>query len=44
VQSDIGIKEKPNFTNIGDFWNDENVENIAYLLREYQYLFPKTFS
>jgi hypothetical protein len=40
----IGTKEKPKFMNIGDYWNDETVENIADLLHEYQDLFPTTFS
>jgi hypothetical protein len=40
----IGMKEKLKFANIGDNWNDETVENIAYLLREYQDLFSTTFS
>jgi hypothetical protein len=39
----IGTKEKPKFANIGDYWNNESVENIANLLREYQDLSPKTF-
>jgi len=40
----IGIKEKPKFTNIGDYWNEETVEKIDDLLCEYQELFPTTFS
>jgi hypothetical protein len=28
----IGMKEKPKFANIGDYWNDETVEKIADLL------------
>jgi hypothetical protein len=39
----IDTKEKPKFANIGDYWNDETVENIADLLRDYQDLFPTTF-
>jgi len=38
------MKEKPKFVNIGDYWNDEIVEKIEELLREYQDLFPTTFS
>jgi hypothetical protein len=40
----IGMKEKPKFMNIGDYWNDETVEKIADLLRKYQDLFSITFS
>jgi hypothetical protein len=40
----IGTKDKPKFVNIGDYWNDETVEKIVDLLREYQDLFPTTFS
>jgi hypothetical protein len=29
---------------IGDYWSDETVEKIAYLLRENQDLFPTIFS
>jgi hypothetical protein len=31
----IGTKENPNFAQISDYWNDETMENIADLLREY---------
>jgi hypothetical protein len=44
VQSEYWHKEKPKFTNIGDYWNDETVEKIADLLHKYQDLFPTTFS
>jgi hypothetical protein len=40
----IGMEEKPKFANIGDYWNDETMENIANLLHEYQDIFPTTFS
>jgi hypothetical protein len=40
----IGTKDNPKFTNIGDYWNEETVEKIVDLLREYQDLFPTTFS
>jgi hypothetical protein len=40
----IDTKEKLKFANIGDYWNDETVENIADLLRKYQDLFSTTFS
>jgi hypothetical protein len=29
---------------IDDYWNDETMEKIADLLREYQDIFPNTFS
>jgi hypothetical protein len=38
------MKENPKFAHIGNYWNDEMVDKIAYLLREYQDLFPTTFS
>jgi hypothetical protein len=34
----IGTKDKPNFVNIGDYWNNEIVENFVYFLR-----LPTTF-
>jgi hypothetical protein len=37
------MKEKPKFENIGDYWNNEAVEKIAYLLHEYQDIFSTTF-
>jgi hypothetical protein len=40
----IGTKEKPKFTNVGDYWNDETVEMISDLLHEYHDLFSITFS
>jgi hypothetical protein len=36
----IGTKDNPKFTNIGDYWNEETVEKIVDLLHEYQDLFP----
>jgi hypothetical protein len=42
-KANIGMKKKPKFVNIGDYWNDETVENIVDLLCEYQDLFPTTF-
>jgi hypothetical protein len=39
----IRTKENPKFVQIGDYWNDETVEKITYLLLGYQYLFPNTF-
>jgi hypothetical protein len=40
----IGTQEKSKFANIGDYWNDETMEKIADLLREYQDPFTTTFS
>jgi hypothetical protein len=40
----IGKEENPRFSNIGDYWNEEIVENNAYLLCKCQDLFPTTFS
>jgi hypothetical protein len=40
----IGTTKNPKFAQIGDYWSDEIVENIADLLREYQDLFQTTFS
>jgi hypothetical protein len=39
----IGTTKNPNFAQIGDYWSDEIVEKISYLLHEYQYIFPNTF-
>jgi hypothetical protein len=39
----IGTEDKPKFENIGDYWNEETVENIVDLLREYHDLFLTTF-
>jgi hypothetical protein len=40
----IGTKDKHKFANIGDNWNNETVEKILNLLREYWDMFPTTFS
>ena len=40
----IGTKENPKFVQIGDYWNDETMEKIVDLLREYQHIFPTMFS
>jgi hypothetical protein len=39
----VGMKKKPKFANIGDYWNDETMENIADLLCEYRDRFSTTF-
>jgi hypothetical protein len=40
----IGMEDKPKFGNIGDYWNEETVENIVDFLHEYHDLFLNTFS
>ena len=40
----IGSLENPNFTNIGDYWDEEIVAKIRDLLYEYQDMFPANFS
>jgi hypothetical protein len=39
----IGTKYNPKIAQIGNYWNDEIVEKIADLLREYRDLFLITF-
>jgi hypothetical protein len=39
----IGTIENPKFVNIGYYWNNETVEKIADLLREYHDVFPTTY-
>ena len=36
----IGSSDNPNFTNIGDYWDEETVVKIMDILHEYQDLFP----
>ena len=40
----IGIVENPKMANIGDYWDEKTVESITELLREYNDLFPTTFT
>jgi hypothetical protein len=40
----IGTKDNPKFTNIGYYWNEETIDNIVDLLREYQDISPTTFT
>ena len=37
----IGTKENPKFTSVGDYWDEETMANIADILHEFQDLFPK---
>ena len=39
----IGSPENPKFANIGDYWDEETVGNITYLLHEFQDLFITKF-
>ena len=40
----IGTEENPKFANVGDYWDEEIMANIADMLHEFQYLFPTKFS
>jgi hypothetical protein len=40
----IGSEEEPKFASIGDYWDDETIESITDLLRDYQDLFPTKFT
>jgi hypothetical protein len=40
----IGIEENPKIASIGDYWDNQTVERITKLLREYSDLFLATFS
>jgi hypothetical protein len=39
----IGTIENPKMASIGDYWDEQIVESITELLREYNDLFPTTF-
>ena len=39
----IRTEENPKFANIGDYWDDEKMAQITYLLHEFQDLFPTRF-
>jgi len=43
-QVNIGSEAQSKSTNIGDYWDEDTVENIMELLWEYQDLFPTMFS
>jgi len=36
----IGIKEKPKFSSIRDYWDEQTTKEIFNLPREYEDLFP----
>jgi hypothetical protein len=40
----IGIVENPKMANIGDYWEEQTMEIITELLRDYSDLFPTTFT
>jgi hypothetical protein len=40
----IGTVENPKMASIGDYWDEQTVESITELLREYNDLFPTTFT
>jgi hypothetical protein len=39
----IGTVENPKMASIGDYWDEQIVESIIELLREYNDLLPTTF-
>jgi hypothetical protein len=40
----IGTVENPKMSIIGDYWDEKTIERIKELLREYNDLFPTTFT
>jgi hypothetical protein len=40
----IGTIEHPKMASIGDYWDEPTVESITELLRDYNDLFPRTFT
>jgi hypothetical protein len=40
----IGTVEQPKIAMVGDYWDEKTIQEIQSLLREYEDLFPKTFS
>jgi hypothetical protein len=40
----IGTAENPKMASIGDYWDEQTVESITDLLREYKGLFPTIFT
>jgi CTP:phosphocholine cytidylyltransferase-like protein len=39
----IGTNDNPKMASIGDYWDEQTIERITKLLREYNDLFPTTF-
>ena len=44
IKLNIGSAENPNFSNIGYYWDDENIGKIRDLLHELQDMFATKFS
>jgi len=40
----IRTNEQPNIASIGDYWDDKTMKEIESLLREYEDLFPRSFT
>ena len=40
----IGSKENPKFSNVGDYWDEETMAKITDLIHEFQDLFSTWFS
>jgi CTP:phosphocholine cytidylyltransferase-like protein len=40
----IGTTENPKMASIGDYWDEQTIERITELLREYSDMFPTTFT
>jgi hypothetical protein len=40
----IGTAENPKMASIGDYWDEQTIESITQLLRQYNDLFPTTFT
>jgi len=40
----IGTEEAPNMAIIEDYWDKKIVTELVYLLKEYEYMFPWSFS
>ena len=43
-KQNIGTKDNPKMVIIGDYWDDEIVTQLVDILKEYEDLFPKSFS
>lgn len=41
---DIGIEDKPKLASISDYWDEQTTKEIFDVLKEYEYLFPVSFS
>jgi hypothetical protein len=40
----IGKEQEPKLANVGDYWDDANIDKITELQHEYQGLFPTKFT